>query len=101
MDWICKIERGCEEERMNVVICLMLSTCAFCCFGTIVQVFQASVLQPRCATAAALIRRECADRNMRATPLNLLTLAFFIWPDIQHHERIIIKHEQTCSDALG
>ena len=29
MDWICKIERGCEEERMNVVICLMLSTCAF------------------------------------------------------------------------
>ena len=49
------------------------------------QVFQASVLQPlRCAAAAALIRRECAGRKVRAIPINLLALASFIWPDIHN-----------------
>lgn len=36
----------------------------------------------RCAAAAALIRRECAGRKVRAIPINLLALASFIWPDI-------------------
>jgi hypothetical protein len=76
--------RGRENERRDLFNAINMP---FCCFGTIVQVFQASVLQQLpgdAAPAAALIRRECAGRKVRAIPLNLLTLAFFIWLDIHN-----------------
>jgi len=66
VDWICKTERDCEEERMNDVICLMLSTCPLLFWNnrTGISSFRAATTpRRRCATTAVLVRCECAGES--------------------------------------